>query len=122
MINLSDLSKLNTLPLPPLLKTYLTHHLIDQPFDNLIDAKQFWQETLTQLILLEPQDQIQQLKSALPSYHLHQLTHFPEYIQKAPDKYFLSLIITGQAGGGYYLLFPDNIEIEALQQLKRIAD
>ena len=122
MITLSDLSQLDNLPLSSILKTYLMNELIGQPFDNLDDANQFWQETSTQLILLEPSDHLQILKAHLPSHHLHQLTHFPEYIQKVPNNYFLALIITGQAGGGYYLLFPDNTEIQELQHLKEIAE
>jgi hypothetical protein len=121
MITLKDLSQLENLPIPSSLKTYLQDQLISQPFDNLVDAKQFWQESFTQLILLESSDQLQSLKNILPN-HYHQLTHFPEYIQKTPNDHFLALTITDQAGGGCYLLFPDSTQIEELQQLKRIAE
>ena len=121
MITLNNPSQINILPLSPNLTTYLINELIEQPFENLNDANEFWRETSTQLILLDPFDSFQSLKALLPAHHLHQLTHFPEYIQKAPDGYFLSLVITDQAGGGYYLLFPDNTAVADLQQLKRIA-
>jgi hypothetical protein len=42
MINLRDLSQLNTLPIPSHLKAYLQDQLINHPFDNLVDANQFW--------------------------------------------------------------------------------
>ena len=120
MITLKNISQLDNLPIPPHLKAYLQDQLINQPFDNLIDAQQFWQASFTQLILLEASDQLQSLKDTLPN-HYHQLTHFPEYILKAPNDHFLALTITDQAGGGCYLLFPDSTQIEELQQLKRIA-
>ena len=59
MITLKNFSQLDNLPIPSHLKAYLQDHLINQPFDNLVDAKQFWQESVTQLILLEPSDQLQ---------------------------------------------------------------
>ena len=121
MITLKDLSQLENLPIPSPLKSYLQDQLINQPFDNLVDAKQFWQESFTQLILLESSDQLQSLKNTLPN-HCHQLIHFPEYILKTPNDHFLALTITDQAGGGCYLLFPDSTQIEELQQLKRIAE
>jgi hypothetical protein len=121
MITLKDLSQLENLPIPSHLKAYLQDQLINQPFDNLVDTKQFWQESFTQLILLEPSDQRQSIKNTLPN-HYHQLTHFPEYILKAPNDHFLALTVTDQAGGGCYLLFPDSTQIEELQQLKRIAE
>ena len=122
MISLNDLTKLHNLPVSSMLNTYLMNELIEQPFDDLVDANQFWQETSTQLFFLEPLDQLEILEACLPAHHLHQLTHCPEYIQTAPDNYFLALIVTGQAGGGYYLLFPDNTKIQELQPLKEIAE
>jgi len=121
MINLNDLSQLENLPIPSPLKAYLQDHLINQPFNNLVDAKQFWQESSSQLILLDPSDLLESLKSTLPN-HFHQIIHFPEYILKVPNEHFLALTITDQTGGGCYLLFPSNTQIEELQQLKRIAE
>lgn len=121
MITLKDLSQLDNLPIPSPLKSCLQDQLINQPFNNLVDAKQFWQESFTQLIFLEPSDQRQSLKNVLPN-HYHQLTHFPEYILKTPNDHFLALTITDQSGDGCYLLFPDSTQIEELQQLKRIAE
>ena len=47
MITLKDISQLENLPIPSSLKTYLQDQLINQQ-----EAKQFWQESFTQLIFL----------------------------------------------------------------------
>ena len=122
MQSISQPSQLATLSVSPALKAFLKDHLINHPFGNLENAEQFWHKNPTQLILLEPLDQLQHLSNTLLIHQLHQLTHFPEYVLKAPDNHFLTVTITGQSGSGLYLLFPDNIQIEALQQLKRLAE
>ena len=77
MNTLSDFTTLDSLPLSSTLKNPLMNELIERPIENLVYADQFWQETSTQLILLESRDHLQVLKSHLPAHHLHSLTHFP---------------------------------------------
>jgi len=122
MITINSPSSLNKLPLPNSLQAFLANELIEQPFGDITEADDFWLETTTKLILITPSDSRETLISALPACLFDQLTRNPDYIQKTPDNYLLAVSITGQAGGGCYLLFPSSNEISDLQALKQMAE
>ena len=69
-----------------------------EPFDNESMAKEFWQETATKIIILEPNDCIEQPE-----------IQYPEYITELKMGYQLVLAITNDSGSGIYLVVPPEL-------------
>ena len=81
---------INTWPefsLPEAVNQAILNHLVE-PFQNEAEAKAYWQQHQTQLII----------RDTLPSY--------PEYTDPLPEGYTISLVITSDAGDGIYYLIP----------------
>ena len=88
---------INTWPdhgLPEAVNQAVLNHLIE-PFKSETEAKIYWQQHQTQLIILDSTD-------TLPSC--------PEYTDPLPNGYAISLVITSDAGEGVYYLTPPTQE------------
>ena len=80
---------MNTWPdpdVPQNVKAALIKHLTE-PFQTLAEAKSYWLESGTQLII-----------AAVPEN--------PEYTDALPEGYTISLVITSDSGEGVYYLTP----------------
>ena len=77
---------------------------LTEPFDNESMAKAFWKETATKIIILEPNDCIEQpeIQFAL---------RYSEYITELKMGYQLLLAITNDDGSGIYLVIPPELNI-----------
>ena len=93
------------LDLPTIVSRDLRHRLLE-PFDSEEDAKAFWIETDTVLIILEPSDSIQdndcrdQIEFALK---------YPEYTENLKSGYRFNLAVANDSGGGIYLVIPPQL-------------
>ena len=72
--------------LPSNVKTALLKHLTE-PFQTLADAKAYWLESGTQVVIGEVPPQA-----------------IPEYIEALPEDYYIQLVITDDSGSGIYYL------------------
>ena len=75
---------IDKLDLPKNVKAALIQHL-QQPFQNESEAKAYWLESGTQVVIGDVPPQA-----------------IPEYTDSLPDGYTISLVITSDAGEGVY--------------------
>jgi len=93
-----DITKL---ALPKTVAQDLYRQLLE-PFEDELSAKEFWIEAPSTLIILEPQDSIEddEIKFALT---------YPEYTTPLDLNYQLMLAITNDSGSGIYLVIPPEL-------------
>ena len=97
-----DVAELN---LPTIVSQDLRRHLLE-PFDSEEDAKAFWIETDTVLIILAPSDSIQdsdcrdQIEFALK---------YPEYTENLKNGYRFNLAVVNDLGSGIFLVLPPEL-------------
>jgi len=83
--------------------------LLIVPFGTRDDAKTFWQEYPSTIVVLNSKDDVELcLKQLSDATRLFvETAHFnPEFIEDLPDSYQLSLAITCDSGNGLYLIKP----------------
>ena len=100
-----DMSKL---ALPETVARDLQHRL-QEPFDSIASAKQFWNETSTTLIILDPTDNITQLKGSDAWSQIEFALTYPEYTLPLNMGYVLSVAIANDSGSGIYLVIPPEL-------------
>ena len=80
-----------------------------EPFDSVASAKQFWDETSTTLIILDPTDSITQLKESDIWNQLEFTLTYPEYTLPLAMNYQLMVAIVNDSGAGVYLVVPPEL-------------
>ena len=95
-----------TLPEP------VSHDLYRQllePFDSEGEAKNFWEEAPSTLIILDPTDNITQLKESDTWNQIEFALTYPEYTVPLSMDYQLSVTIVNDSGSGIFLVIPPEL-------------
>ncbi|RDH82467.1 MAG: hypothetical protein DIZ80_09250 [endosymbiont of Galathealinum brachiosum] len=82
---------------------------LSEPFDTESSAREFWNETSTTLIILDPSDFIQTIKRETAWKQIEFTLTYPEYITPLKLNYQLMLAITNDSGSGIYLVIPPEL-------------
>ena len=93
------------LTLPEAVSQVLYEQLLE-PFDSEDEAKQFWGETFSTIIILDPSDAIE--GSELQDQIQFALT-YPEYTVSLSMDYQLSVTIVNDSGSGIFLVIPPEL-------------
>ena len=80
-----------------------------EPFDSEVQAKEFWDETSTTLIILDPTDSITALKESDAWSQIEFTLTYPEYTVPLSMDYQLMLAIVNDSGAGIYLVNPPEL-------------
>jgi len=86
----------------------LYDHLLE-PFDTEFEAKVFWEEAPSTIIILEPLDSIKQLEGDEIWKQLKFVLTYPEFTTPLKMDYQLMLAITNDSGSGTYLVIPPEL-------------
>jgi len=95
-----------------ILDNHVSQEVVDlliMPFGTRDKAKVFWQEYPSTIVILNRNDDVETCLNQLNSVTrlFVETAHFnPEFIEKLPDSYQLSLAITSDSGNGLYLIKP----------------
>ena len=85
------------------------HQQLLQPFDSLGEAKEFWQEAPSTIIILDPSDTIAQLKDSDTWNQIEFALTYPEYTLPLNMGYQLLVAIVNDSGSGIYLVVPPEL-------------
>ena len=96
------------LALPESLAQDLQRRLLE-PFDSAASEKAFWEETSTTLIILDPTDNITQLKESDAWNQIDFALTYPEYTVQLAMGYLLMVTIVNDSGAGIYLVIPPEL-------------
>ena len=80
-----------------------------EPFNSVSEAKEFWDETSTTLIILDPTDNITQLKESDVYSEIEFALTYPEYTVPLKLGYQLLVAIVNDSGAGIYLAVPPEL-------------
>ena len=80
-----------------------------EPFDSIEEAKDFWNESSTTLIILDPSDSITQLKENDAWDQIEFALTYPEYTVPLKMGYQLMVAIVNDSGAGIYLVIPPKL-------------
>ena len=100
-----DMAKLN---IPEAVSQDLQHRLLE-PFDSAGEAKEFWKETSSTLIILAPSDSFQQLQQSDAWNGIEFALTYPEYTVPLSMDYQLMVAIVNDSGAGIYLVIPPEL-------------
>ena len=100
-----DLTKLS---LPEAVAQDLHGQLLE-PFESEREAQKFWAETSSTLIILDPTDNITQLKESDAWSQIEFALTYPEYTLPLAMDYQLMLAIVNDSGAGIYLVVPPEL-------------
>ena len=98
-----------------ILNSLVAHSVVDlliEPFGTRDEAKAFWQEYPSTIVVLNSKDDVEScLKKLSEVTRLFvETAHFsPEFIEDLPNSYQLSLTITSDSGNGLYLVKPTDM-------------
>ena len=96
------------LALPKSVAKELYRQLLE-PFADETEAKQFWNESSTTLIILNPTDNITQLKGSDAWNQIEFALTYPEYTVPLKMDYQLMVAIVNDSGSGIYLVVPPEL-------------
>ena len=99
---------ISELALPETLAQDLHRQLLE-PFDSEVSGKEFWDETSTTLIILNPSDSITSLKGSDTWSQIDFALTYPEYTVPLSKGYQLSVAIVNDSGSGIYLVIPPEL-------------
>ena len=94
--------------LPGTLTQDLQHRLLE-PFDSAGEAKAFWKETATTLIVLNHSDSISELKQNPAWNQIEFALTYPEYTLPLKMGHRLMVAIANDSGSGIYLVIPPDL-------------
>jgi hypothetical protein len=94
--------------LPEAVSQDLQHRLLE-PFDSEASAKEFWDETSSALIILNPHDSMEDLKVDEVWTQLEFTLTYPEYTVPLCNDYQLLVAIVNDSGAGIYLVIPPEL-------------
>ena len=100
-----DISKL---ALPKTVARDLQQQLLE-PFDSEVSAKVFWSETSSTIIILDPDDTIEDLKQDSAWNQIDFALTYPEYTVQLAMGYQLMMAIVNDSGAGIYLVIPPEL-------------
>ena len=86
----------------------LQHRLLE-PFDSEDEAKEFWDETSSTVIILNPTDTIEELHRDPLWNQIEFALTYPEYTVPLKMGYQLSVTIVNDSGAGIYLVVPPDL-------------
>ena len=96
------------LALPEPIAHDLYHHLLD-PFEDETEARGFWEEAPSTIIIMEPLDSIKSIKGNEAWKQIEFTLTYPEYTAPLKMSYQLMLAITNDSGSGTYLVIPPEL-------------
>lgn len=120
---ISTFTQIENLVLPTPVLALVCHQLLD-PFEGYPDvANQFWQDSSTQLILLDcnDSDASLQLQTDVDQYVLNHIEQTPEFVYligHGPATYLFALSVLDDEGRGCYLLAPAGSPLSLVASLK----
>ena len=85
------------------------HGQLLEPFDDELAAKEFWKESPSTLIILNPSDSIVELKHCDAWNQLEFALTYPEYTLPLAMGYLLMVAIVNDSGAGIYLVIPPEL-------------
>ena len=80
-----------------------------EPFDSESAAKNFWNESSTTLIILDPTDSITALKGSDAWSQIEFTLTYPEYTVPLKMGYQLMVAIVNDSGSGIFLVIPPEL-------------
>ena len=80
-----------------------------EPFDSVASAKEFWQETYSTIIILDPTDSINDLEESDAWNQIEFALTYPEYTVPLTMGYVLLVAIVNDSGAGIYLVVPPEL-------------
>ena len=96
------------LTLPKSVSQDLYRQLLE-PFDSETSAKAFWEEAPSTLIILEPSDNIEDIKHTDTWNEIQFAVTYPEYTLPLKMNYQLSVAIVNDSGAAIYLAVPHEL-------------
>ena len=99
---------ITNLNIPEAVSQDLQQRLLE-PFDSEASAKEFWQETPSTIIILDPSDTIAQLKDSDTWNQIEFALTYPEYTLPLKMDYQLLVAIVNDSGAGIYLVVPPEL-------------
>ena len=96
------------LSLPKTVAQDLQQRLLE-PFDSETSAIEFWQETPSTIIILDPADSITALKGSDAWSQIEFTLTYPEYTVPLKMDYQLLVAIVNDSGSGIYLVIPPEL-------------
>jgi len=105
--------------LPDKTKIALLQHL-QIPFQHEIEAKAYWQDNQTRLIILDQHDtQVSLLQlDDLLHHQIETALQNPEYIEELNNDYVIKLAIISNAGNGLYCVLPKALDLILTTQMQ----
>ena len=80
-----------------------------EPFDSKGEAKEFWEETFSTVIILNPHDSITALKESDTWDQIELALTYIEYTVPLSMGYQLSVTIVNDSGSGIFLVVPPEL-------------
>ena len=80
-----------------------------EPFDSESEAKEFWRETYSTVIILEPTDNITALKESDMWNQIEFALTYQEYAVPLSMNYTLSVTITNDSGSAIFTIIPPEL-------------
>ena len=80
-----------------------------EPFDSEREAKEFWNETSSTIIILDPNDSIKHLQQTDAWNQIEFTLTYPEYTLPLSMDYQLLVAIINDSGAGNFLVIPPNL-------------
>ena len=100
--------EMTKITLPEAVSQDLYRQLLE-PFDSEASAKDFWDETSSTLIILDPNDTISELQQDSLWNQIEFALTYPEYTVPLPKGYQLSVTIVNDSGSGIFLIIPPEL-------------
>ena len=100
-----DMAKL---ALPEAVSQDLQRQLLE-PFNSEQEAKEFWKEAPSTVIILDPHDSITELKLGDAWKEIEFALTYPEYTVRLKIDYQLLVAIVNDSGSGIYLVVPPEL-------------
>lgn len=88
--------------------------LLTVPFTSLDEAKEFWLEYPSTIVVLNSKDTpeiVLAMLDDLSRHFIEQAELTPEFVEALPEGYQLSLTITSDSGNGFYLIKPTDMPL-----------
>ena len=85
------------------------HKQLLEPFDSSGEAKQFWREAPSTVIILDPTDSIEDIKQSDLWNQIEFALTYPEYTVPLSMGYQLAVAIVNDSGAGIYLVVPPEL-------------
>ena len=80
-----------------------------EPFDSIEEAKAFWEEAPSTVIIMEPSDTIEDLQGSDTWPQIEFALTYPEYSVPLSMDYMLSVTIVNDSGCGIFLVVPPEL-------------